>query len=188
MKVKLTVQGEVLNGAILQESLVIEYIVETHMCPDCARVAANPNVWNACAQVQTDDIICSWWMLLRIGSASVLAPHGAIVLQSTGRACIIMALYGIMDVDITHCRLPRLLYCSADVASMPVCLFAACCAHKVCSHPCDNFICMRCMSFPALPLYLGVLDSPFSFPDPALQCNEVSAESLLSLEQEGWPC
>ncbi|KAK9863784.1 hypothetical protein WJX84_009015 [Apatococcus fuscideae] len=52
LKVKLTVQGEVLNGAILQESLVIEYIVETHMCPDCARVAANPNVWNACAQVR----------------------------------------------------------------------------------------------------------------------------------------
>ena len=59
LKVKLTVQGEVLNGAILQESLVIEYIVETHMCPDCARVAANPNVWNACAQVRVSHGFCA---------------------------------------------------------------------------------------------------------------------------------
>ena len=52
LKVKLTVQGEVLNGAILQQSFVVEYIVETNMCIDCTRAVVNPNVWTAVAQVR----------------------------------------------------------------------------------------------------------------------------------------
>ena len=51
LKVKLTVQGEVLGGAILQQSFVIEYVVENHMCIDCNRHNANPNSWTACVQV-----------------------------------------------------------------------------------------------------------------------------------------
>ena len=31
IKVKLTVQAEVLNGAILQQTFVVEYVVEPHM-------------------------------------------------------------------------------------------------------------------------------------------------------------
>ena len=52
LKVKLTVQGEVLNGAILQQSFVVEFVVERHMCPACNRQNANPNSWIACCQVR----------------------------------------------------------------------------------------------------------------------------------------
>jgi nonsense-mediated mRNA decay protein 3 len=52
LKVKLTVQAEVLNGAILQQSFVVEFVVERHMCPACNRQNANPNSWIACAQVR----------------------------------------------------------------------------------------------------------------------------------------
>ena len=52
LKVKLTVQGEVLNGAILQQSFVVEFVVERHMCPTCNRQNANPNMWIACCQVR----------------------------------------------------------------------------------------------------------------------------------------
>ena len=51
LKVRLTVQGEVLNNAILQQSFVVEYIVDTNMCPDCNRANVNPNVWTAVVQV-----------------------------------------------------------------------------------------------------------------------------------------
>jgi NMD protein affecting ribosome stability and mRNA decay len=52
LKVKLTIQGEVFNGAILQQSFVVEYVVENHMCLECNRANANPNSWTACAQVR----------------------------------------------------------------------------------------------------------------------------------------
>ncbi len=52
LKVKLTVQAEVLNGAILQQSFVVEFVVERHMCPTCNRQNANPNSWIACVQVR----------------------------------------------------------------------------------------------------------------------------------------
>jgi nonsense-mediated mRNA decay protein 3 len=52
LQVKLTVQGEVLNGAILQQSFVVEFIVERHMCPSCNRQQANPDSWIACVQVR----------------------------------------------------------------------------------------------------------------------------------------
>jgi nonsense-mediated mRNA decay protein 3 len=52
LKVKLTVQAEVMNGAILQQSFVVEFVVERHMCPTCNRQNANPNSWIACVQVR----------------------------------------------------------------------------------------------------------------------------------------
>mmetsp|Transcript_14422 Transcript_14422/g.25165 ORF Transcript_14422/g.25165 Transcript_14422/m.25165 type:complete len:545 (-) Transcript_14422:707-2341(-) len=52
VKVKLTIQAEVFNGAILQQSFVVEYTVENNMCPDCNRQNANPNSWISCAQVR----------------------------------------------------------------------------------------------------------------------------------------
>lgn len=52
LKAKLTIQGEVLNGAILQQSFIVEYVVERHMCPTCNRQNANPNAWVACVQVR----------------------------------------------------------------------------------------------------------------------------------------
>ena len=51
LKVKLKVQAEVLNGAILQQEFVVEYVVENNMCPDCQKSNANPNTWVASVQV-----------------------------------------------------------------------------------------------------------------------------------------
>lgn len=52
LKTKLTVQKEVLNGAILQQTFQVEYVVEPLMCLDCNRANANPNSWTACIQVR----------------------------------------------------------------------------------------------------------------------------------------
>lgn len=52
LKTKLTVQKEVMNGAILQQTFQVEYVVEPHMCLDCNRANANPNSWTACVQVR----------------------------------------------------------------------------------------------------------------------------------------
>ncbi|CAL5219010.1 g766 [Coccomyxa viridis] len=52
IKAKLTVQAEVMNGAILQQTFVVEYVVEPHMCMDCTRANTNTSVWTACAQVR----------------------------------------------------------------------------------------------------------------------------------------
>lgn len=35
VKVKLTIQKEVFNGAILQQTFVVEFVVESNMCIDC---------------------------------------------------------------------------------------------------------------------------------------------------------
>lgn len=53
LKTKLTVQKEVMNGAILQQTFQVEYVVEPHMCLDCNRANANPNTWTACVQVRS---------------------------------------------------------------------------------------------------------------------------------------
>ena len=46
-QVKLTVQGEVANSStILQQTFVVEYIVNNQMCDDCRRVEAK-DTWNA---------------------------------------------------------------------------------------------------------------------------------------------
>jgi nonsense-mediated mRNA decay protein 3 len=52
LKTKLTIQKDIFNGAILQHTFVVEYIVENHMCDMCTRVAANPNQWVASVQVR----------------------------------------------------------------------------------------------------------------------------------------
>ena len=52
LKVKLTVQAEVMNGAILQQAFVVEFVVEPHMCMDCTRANTNVSVWTACVQVR----------------------------------------------------------------------------------------------------------------------------------------
>jgi len=52
LKTKLTIQKEVMNGAILQQTFVTEFVVEWRMCDACARTAANSDQWNACVQVR----------------------------------------------------------------------------------------------------------------------------------------
>lgn len=51
MDVSGCMQAEVFNGAILQQTFVVEYVVENNMCMDCNRSNANPNSWVACVQV-----------------------------------------------------------------------------------------------------------------------------------------
>jgi len=51
VKVKLTIQKEVLNGAILQQAFVVEFVVNTQMCTDCHRQEAK-DFWKANVQVR----------------------------------------------------------------------------------------------------------------------------------------
>jgi NMD protein affecting ribosome stability and mRNA decay len=51
-QVKLTIQKEVLNGTILQQTFVAEYVVDWHMCDACSKMAANSDQWVACCQVR----------------------------------------------------------------------------------------------------------------------------------------
>jgi nonsense-mediated mRNA decay protein 3 len=51
IKVKLTVQGEVGNGMIVEQSCVVEAVVSNQQCYDCAKVNAK-NTWMAVAQVR----------------------------------------------------------------------------------------------------------------------------------------
>jgi nonsense-mediated mRNA decay protein 3 len=51
IKVKLTVHGEVLGGAMLEQVFVVDYIVNHQMCDDCHRSEAQ-NFWRAVVQVR----------------------------------------------------------------------------------------------------------------------------------------
>ena len=51
LKIKLQVQAEVLGGAILQQTFVVEFIVAYQMCPDCHRTEAKDH-WNCLVQVR----------------------------------------------------------------------------------------------------------------------------------------
>ncbi|XDA71311.1 hypothetical protein R6Z07F_001663 [Ovis aries] len=51
LKVKLTIQKEVMNGAILQQVFVVDYVVQPQMCGDCHRVEAK-DFWKAVVQVR----------------------------------------------------------------------------------------------------------------------------------------
>ncbi|PWA39680.1 NMD3-like protein [Artemisia annua] len=52
IKVKLKVQQEVLNGAILEQAYMVEYVVQDQMCESCSRVQANPDQWVAAVQLR----------------------------------------------------------------------------------------------------------------------------------------
>ncbi|XP_078041318.1 60S ribosomal export protein NMD3 [Augochlora pura] len=51
LKVKLTVQAEVMSGAILQQVFTVEYVVNHYMCDDCHRTEAK-DYWRALVQVR----------------------------------------------------------------------------------------------------------------------------------------
>jgi nonsense-mediated mRNA decay protein 3 len=55
IKVKLTIQGEVMAGTILQQTFVVEYVVNSQMCDDCRRVEAK-DTWNASVQLRQKTI------------------------------------------------------------------------------------------------------------------------------------
>ncbi len=50
IKVKVTVQGQV-DGAVLQQSFVVEYVINGQMCDDCRRIEAK-DTWTASVQVR----------------------------------------------------------------------------------------------------------------------------------------
>ncbi|CAI0407869.1 unnamed protein product [Linum tenue] len=52
IKVRVTIQKEVLNGAVLEQAYVVEYVQQDHMCESCSRVAANPDQWVASVQLR----------------------------------------------------------------------------------------------------------------------------------------
>uniref|UniRef100_A0A2P2JQC7 60S ribosomal export protein NMD3 n=2 Tax=Rhizophora mucronata TaxID=61149 RepID=A0A2P2JQC7_RHIMU len=52
IKVRLRVQKEVLNGAVLEQAYVVEYVQQEHMCDSCSRVQANPDQWVAAVQLR----------------------------------------------------------------------------------------------------------------------------------------
>jgi len=51
VKVKITIQKEVFNGAILQQSFVVEYVVQYQMCLNCQRTNSDVT-WKACVQIR----------------------------------------------------------------------------------------------------------------------------------------
>ena len=53
---KLTIQGEVMAGTILQQTFVVEYIVNHQMCDDCRRVEAK-DTWNASVSINSPAIL-----------------------------------------------------------------------------------------------------------------------------------
>lgn len=51
IKVKITVQSDLGDGAIMQQSFEVEYTQNYHQCPDCAKSYTH-NTWRACVQVR----------------------------------------------------------------------------------------------------------------------------------------
>lgn len=51
IKLKVSIQKEVLQGAVLQQTFVVEFIVHNQMCDDCHRVEAK-DFWRAVVQVR----------------------------------------------------------------------------------------------------------------------------------------
>lgn len=52
VKVQLTIQKEVLHGAILEQSYIVEYVIHHQMCDYCCKVQANPDQWVAAVQLR----------------------------------------------------------------------------------------------------------------------------------------
>ncbi|XP_038694268.1 60S ribosomal export protein NMD3-like isoform X2 [Tripterygium wilfordii] len=52
IKIRLRVQKEVLNGAILEQAYIVEYVQQENMCESCTRVQANPDQWVAAVQLR----------------------------------------------------------------------------------------------------------------------------------------
>uniref|UniRef100_A0A915PR81 60S ribosomal export protein NMD3 n=1 Tax=Setaria digitata TaxID=48799 RepID=A0A915PR81_9BILA len=51
VKLKLTVQREILVGAVLQQTFIVEFIIVNQMCDECRR-AETKDFWRACVQVR----------------------------------------------------------------------------------------------------------------------------------------
>lgn len=52
IKVRLKVQKEVLNGAVLEQSYIVEYVAQDQMCELCSKLQVNPDQWVAAVQLR----------------------------------------------------------------------------------------------------------------------------------------
>ncbi|VFQ74352.1 unnamed protein product [Cuscuta campestris] len=52
IQVKLKIQKEVLQGAILEQSYIVEFVVHYQLCEPCSRIQANPDQWVAAVQLR----------------------------------------------------------------------------------------------------------------------------------------
>lgn len=95
LKVKLTVQAEVVGGATLQQGCVVDYVVETHQCLDCTRAATNAESWVASVQVRQHVTHKRTFFYLEqailrakadAGSVGVRAVHGGLDFYFSSRA------------------------------------------------------------------------------------------------------
>ena len=51
LKIKLCIQKEIYNGAVIQQPLLVEFVVKNQQCPDCAAAFASM-AWTASVQVR----------------------------------------------------------------------------------------------------------------------------------------
>lgn len=51
IKVQLVIQKEVMGGTILQQTFIVEYIIQGQMCTDCHRIEAK-DFWKAVVQLR----------------------------------------------------------------------------------------------------------------------------------------
>ncbi|KAH8738633.1 Upf1p-interacting protein [Cryptosporidium ryanae] len=51
LKVKCTIQKEIMNGAIVQQNIIVEFYLQGQQCDDCKR-SFTPHTWNAVVQVR----------------------------------------------------------------------------------------------------------------------------------------
>ncbi|KMZ59032.1 Nonsense-mediated mRNA decay NMD3 family protein [Zostera marina] len=52
IKVRLKIQKEALHGVILEQTYIVEYTQQEHMCDSCTRIQANPDQWIANVQLR----------------------------------------------------------------------------------------------------------------------------------------
>jgi nonsense-mediated mRNA decay protein 3 len=52
LKVKVTIRREALNSIVLQQSFVVDFLVQYQQCDDCTKLATEHGVWKACLQVR----------------------------------------------------------------------------------------------------------------------------------------
>ncbi|KAI3966805.1 hypothetical protein MKW92_053655 [Papaver armeniacum] len=64
IKVKVRVQKQVLNGVVLEQAYLVEYVVQDHLCESCSRVAANPDQWIASVQLRQHVPHCRTFLYL----------------------------------------------------------------------------------------------------------------------------
>eukprot|EP01064_Diplonema_japonicum_P025693 TRINITY_DN37114_c0_g1_i1.p1 TRINITY_DN37114_c0_g1~~TRINITY_DN37114_c0_g1_i1.p1 ORF type:complete len:517 (+),score=124.90 TRINITY_DN37114_c0_g1_i1:68-1618(+) len=52
LKIKLTIQKEVFQGTVIQQSMVVEYVVNAIQCETCAKIATGQDQWGCVMQIR----------------------------------------------------------------------------------------------------------------------------------------